>query len=82
MASLSLQKIIDKMKLENLTPEVDITKVKVSQPDINRPALQLAGYFQHFEKSRLQIICRMKENVRFILNFCQEIYRALYFAES
>ena len=56
MASLSLQKIIDKMKLENLTPEVDITKVKVSQPDINRPALQLAGYFQHFEKSRLQII--------------------------
>ena len=56
MASLSLQKIIDKMKLENLTPEVDITKVKVTQPDINRPALQLAGYFQHFEKSRLQII--------------------------
>lgn len=56
MASLSLQKIIDKMKLENLTPEVDISKVKVTQPDINRPALQLAGYFQHFEKSRLQII--------------------------
>ena len=56
MASLSLQKIIDKMKLENLTPELDISKVKVTQPDINRPALQLAGYFQHFEKSRLQII--------------------------
>ena len=56
MASLSLQKIIDKMKLENLTPEIDISKVKVTQPDINRPALQLAGYFQHFEKSRLQII--------------------------
>ncbi len=56
MASLSLQKIIDKMKLENLTPEVDISKVKVTQPDINRPALQLAGYFQHFEKSRLQVI--------------------------
>ena len=54
MASLSLQKIIDKMKLENLTPELDISKVKVTQPDINRPALQLAGYFQHFEKSRLQ----------------------------
>ena len=56
MASLSLQAIIDKMKLENLTPELDISKVKVTQPDINRPALQLAGYFQHFEKSRLQII--------------------------
>ena len=56
MASLSLQKIIDKMKLENLTPELDISKVKVTQPDINRPALQLAGYFQHFEKSRLQVI--------------------------
>ncbi len=56
MASLSLQKIIDRMKLENLTPELDISKVKVSQPDINRPALQLAGYLQHFERSRLQII--------------------------
>lgn len=56
MASVSLKDIIDKMKLGNLTPELDILKVKITQPDINRPALQMAGYFEHFEATRLQII--------------------------
>lgn len=56
MASVSLVKIIEKMKLENLTPEVDISEVRINQPDINRPALQLAGYFEHYEATRLQII--------------------------
>lgn len=56
MASVSLKEIIDKMKLTNLTPELDISKVKITQPDINRPALQMAGYFEHFEATRLQII--------------------------
>ena len=45
MASIRLTKVIEKMKLENLTPEIDITNVKISQPDINRPALQASvGY--------------------------------------
>ena len=56
MASVSLLKIIEKMKLENLTPEIDLAGIKITQPDINRPALQLAGYFEHYEASRLQII--------------------------
>ena len=56
MASISLTKVIEKFKWENLTPEIDISKVKVTQPDINRPALQLAGYFEHFETTRLQIV--------------------------
>ena len=41
MASISLTKVIEKFKWENLTPEIDISKIKVTQPDINRPALQL-----------------------------------------
>lgn len=56
MASLNLTRIIEKEKLENLTPDIDISKIKITQPDINRPALQLAGYFEHFEATRLQII--------------------------
>ena len=56
MAHVSLKRIIDKMKLENLTPELDISKVKITQPDINRPALQMAGYFEHFDTTRLQVI--------------------------
>lgn len=56
MPSISLSKVIEKMKCENLTPEIDISKIKITQPDINRPALQIAGYFEHFEATRLQVI--------------------------
>ena len=56
MASVKLQEIIERQKLELLTPEIDIKGIKITQPDINRPALQLAGYFEHFEATRLQVI--------------------------
>ena len=56
MASISLDKVVSKFSLENLTPEIDITKIKITQPDINRPAIQLAGYFEHFDAARIQII--------------------------
>ena len=56
MASISLNKVIEKFKLENLTPEIDISKIKITQPDISRPAMQLAGYFEHFVPIRLQIV--------------------------
>lgn len=56
MATVALEKIIEKMKLENMTPDVDIKDIKITQPDINRPAIQIAGYFEHFDAQRLQII--------------------------
>lgn len=56
MASIKLTEIIDKMKLENITSDIDISRIKITQPDINRPALQIAGYFEHYEATRLQII--------------------------
>ena len=56
MASVSLTKVVEKMKLENLTSEIDVRKIKITQPDINRPALQLAGYMEHYESTRLQIL--------------------------
>ena len=56
MSSVKMEKLVEKMKLVNLTPELDISKVKIRVPDINRPALQMAGYFEHFEAVRLQII--------------------------
>ena len=56
MSHVNLTQIIEKMKLENLTPEIDVKGIKITQPDINRPALQMAGYFEHYEATRLQII--------------------------
>lgn len=53
---VKLQNVVEKMNLKNLTPDVDMTKREVKVPDINRPALQLAGFFDHFESERVQII--------------------------
>ena len=56
MASVSLNKVIEKMKLKNLTPEIETKGIKITQSDINRPALQMTGYFEHFDANRLQAI--------------------------
>ncbi len=56
MAHVNLIQLIEKMKLENLTPDIDIKGKRITQPDIIRPALQLAGYFEHYETTRLQIV--------------------------
>ena len=56
MASVSVSELIEKMKLVNLTPEMDVENIKITQPDINRPALQMAGFLEHFETGRVQII--------------------------
>lgn len=56
MSGVVLTKIVEKLNLKNLTPDVDMTEIKITLPDINRPALQLTGYFDHFDSERLQII--------------------------
>ena len=56
MASVKMEKVVEKFKLENLTPDIDIKSIKITMPDVNRPALQMAGYFEHFDSSRLQVI--------------------------
>ncbi|MFR4441070.1 MAG: HPr(Ser) kinase/phosphatase, partial [Hungatella sp.] len=38
------------MKLKNVTPEINVEKIVLTHPDVNRPALQLAGFFDHFDK--------------------------------
>ncbi len=54
--SVALTKLVEKMKLECLTPELDISKIRLTTTEVNRPALQLTGYFDHFDSERLQII--------------------------
>ena len=53
---VKLQKIVEKMNLKNLTPDVDLSESFVEVPDINRPARQLTGFFEHFDSDRVQII--------------------------
>ncbi len=56
MSSVKLTEVVEKEKLKNLTPDIDISGIKIKQPDINRPGVQLTGYFDHFDAGRIQII--------------------------
>lgn len=55
-SSVALTKIVEKMNLKNVTPNVDMSGIRVTTTEINRPALQLTGYFEHFTTERLQVI--------------------------
>lgn len=56
MYGVTITELITKMKLKNVLPEIDTDKVVLSHPDVNRPALQLTGFFDHFDRERVQII--------------------------
>lgn len=53
---VALPKVVEKLKITLCNTDVDIEKIQVVQSDINRPALQLAGYFDFFDPNRIEII--------------------------
>ncbi len=57
---LKIDKIIEKMELKVITPDIDTTDKVVTVPDVNRPALQMAGFFDHFDSDRVQVIGRVE----------------------
>lgn len=56
MYTVDLKKLVEKMKLVNYTPDLNIDDIKITQTDVNRPALQLAGFFDYFDSDRVQVI--------------------------
>ena len=54
--TVPLAELIEKMGLENLTPEIDVSEINLKHVDVNRPALQLAGFFDYFDNERIQVI--------------------------
>ena len=56
MKGVELKKMIQELKLYNKTPDIDISAKRINTPEINRPALQLTGYLEHFANERVQII--------------------------
>ena len=54
--TVSVKELAEKMNLSNLTPDIDLSERKIEFYDVNRPALQLTGFFDHFDSSRVQIV--------------------------
>lgn len=56
MYSVPIEKFVEEFQLENLLPEISLDGKLLTSSDVNRPALQLAGYFEYFENDMVQII--------------------------
>ena len=56
MQGVAIGKIVKRMGLKNWTNDMDLKGHRILLSDVNRPALQLSGYFNHFEEKRVQII--------------------------
>ena len=56
MYGVTITELIEKLGLRNMTMELDTDAIVLGHPDVNRPALQLTGFFDHFDKDRVQII--------------------------
>lgn len=60
--SVSLAKIINELSLEKLYFKDEYYDIRIQTSDINRPGLQLAGFFEYFGTDRIQIIGKVEMN--------------------
>ena len=56
MCSILLTELVEEFDLEVVYQASDYEKIRLTVEDVSRPGLQLAGYFDHFEPMRLQVM--------------------------
>ena len=59
--TISLAKIITELSLETLYLPCNAEDIMIKSTEINRPGIQLAGFYGYFDNSRIQIIGKTEE---------------------
>ena len=54
--SVPLRDLVEEFDLQPLYKATDFDKIRITVDDVGRPGLQLAGFFDHFEPMRLQVL--------------------------
>lgn len=62
MYFVTVDELFNYLELKNLTPDIPYKNRRIAECDVNRPALQLAGFFKYFDPTRLQIIGKVESN--------------------
>ena len=76
MAGVRVSTLIEKMNLKSFLPTVNTDNIILRHPDINRPALQLTGYYDHFDEERVQIIGFVEQE--YLMQLPQEVRYECY----
>jgi len=58
--SVLLKTVVEELEMEILRTSADYDKKVITKTDVNRPALQLAGFYNYFDPYRLQCIGRVE----------------------
>jgi len=58
---ISVKQLAEKMELNNLTPSIDLSDRMIEFYDVNRAALQLTGFFDHFDRHRVQVVGKVEQ---------------------
>lgn len=58
--SVKLEDIVKEFELEALFAPEGYEKIEIISDDVNRPALQLTGFFDYFDQNRIQIIGKVE----------------------
>ncbi len=78
--TISLSKIISEFSLETLNMPKNSKEILISSTEVNRPGLQMAGYFEFFDQTRIQIIGKSEESFlrRFTIDKAELRLRELF----
>ncbi len=72
--SVSLKKIIKNFKLETIVLPCEPENIYITNVEVNRPGLQLGGFYEYFDNGRIQIIGKSEEG--YLNEFSKEEYDA------
>ncbi|MBQ7288791.1 MAG: HPr(Ser) kinase/phosphatase [Clostridia bacterium] len=60
--NISLNRIMKDFSLEKIFTPENIDEITVSSTEVNRPGLELSGYYKYYDKNRIQIIGKSEES--------------------
>ena len=57
---ISLSKVVDEFQFEKLYEAKNFDDIMIESSDVNRPALQIIGFFDYFDNKRIQILGKVE----------------------
>ena len=60
--SVSLKRVIKEFSLEEIYVPENIDEINITTADLNRPGLQLSGFYDYFDSERIQIIGKNEDS--------------------
>ncbi len=58
--TIPLMKVVDNFQFEKLFVSTDFEDILIESADVNRPALQLIGFFDYFDETRIQTLGKVE----------------------